>query len=163
MYSTQVHTDTHTHFLCLLLLHFPVAPQWLSGDILQWLCVWPLVGAVRLHVWEKKRKRDRWYLPGWCVWPVRRTNKSDTSLEMRALSVSGETGKKKKRKSGQLRFYHTRTSCPDILFVKSLQLKSLKTNMARCALVKYPLEDRTVTLESSTDSTCGNANNFQKP
>lgn len=39
----------------------------------------------------KKRKRNRWYLPGWCVWPVQHTNKSDTSL-------SGETSKKRKEK-----------------------------------------------------------------
>ena len=85
----------HTHFLCLL-LHF------CSGSTaIIWRYSAP-VGAVRLHIW-KKRKTDRWYLPGWCVWPVRRTNTSDTSPSRwgRCLCRERQSDMEKKKKKDE--------------------------------------------------------------
>lgn len=52
----------YTYFLCLLSVVFPEAPQRLSGDILQWLCAWPLLWAVKLHFCECKHMADGIFL-----------------------------------------------------------------------------------------------------
>lgn len=85
---TQTCTDTFFVYPCYIFL-------WLHSDYLVIFCSDCASGLWRglwVSTFEKKQRRDRWYLTEWCVWPVQRTNKSDTSLRTRALSVSGETG-----------------------------------------------------------------------
>ncbi len=141
----------NTFFLCLLLEHFPAAPQWLSCDILQWLCARPLVGAVRLRIWKSGREIDGIFLDGVFDQCDQQTK---VILQRWGRCLCRERQAKKDEGSGRsITPWHPvlglNSVCQSLISASSL--KSLKTNKYD-GLVKYPLEDCSVTPEASADT-----------
>lgn len=121
----NTYTDKHAHTVFVFTFG---TFSWGSTVIIWWFsavivrCTAPGGGCAAPHL--KKRKRDRWYLPGWCVWPVRRT----ITPWHPVLGLN--------------------SVCQTLISVSSL--KSLKTNK-QDGMVKYSLQDCTLTLEASAD------------